>query len=74
MQGTPPYVRLANDIAVQFTHLPMEEAAAEVAKHIRRFWEPRMRTQLLAHVVAGGHGLHPIATAAAQILQKQTVH
>ena len=44
---TPPVVRLANDIAAQFRHLPPDEAAAEVANHIRRFWDPRMRLALL---------------------------
>jgi formate dehydrogenase subunit delta len=41
-------VRLANDIAAQFRHLPPDEAAADVANHIRRFWDPRMRAELLA--------------------------
>jgi formate dehydrogenase subunit delta len=44
---TPPVVRLANDIAAQFQHLPPDDAAAEVANHIRRFWDPRMRVALL---------------------------
>lgn len=69
----PPYLRLANDIAVQFTHRPFEEAAESVAAHIRRFWDPRMRGQLMAHRVAGGEGLQPIAARAAEILQQQTV-
>ena len=30
---------------------------AGVANHIRRYWEPRMRKQILAHLDAGGHGL-----------------
>jgi len=37
-----------------------------VAHHIRRFWEPRMRNQLFAHLDAGGAGLHPIVIAAAE--------
>jgi formate dehydrogenase subunit delta len=45
---TPPVVRLANDIGAQFRHLPSGDAAAEVANHIRRFWDPRMRAELLA--------------------------
>lgn len=74
MQDVPPYVRLANEISVQFVHEPPTQAAAAIATHLRTFWDPRMRNQLLAHVVAGGDGLHPIAIAAAEILQKQTVH
>jgi formate dehydrogenase subunit delta len=74
MQEVPSYVRLANEISVQFVREPLAEAAVAVAAHMRSFWDPRMRNQLLAHVVAGGDGLHPIAVAAAEILQKQTVH
>jgi formate dehydrogenase subunit delta len=69
----PPYLRLANEIAVQFTHRPFEESAEVVAAHIRKFWDPRMRGQLMAHAVAGGDGLHPIAARAAALLQQQTV-
>jgi formate dehydrogenase subunit delta len=71
--GTPPYARLANEIAVQFTRRPFEEASEAVAAHIRKFWDPRMRGQLMAHAVAGGEGLHPIAAKAAELLQQQTI-
>lgn len=61
----PSYVRLANDVAVQFHHLAPEEGAAQVATHLRMFWDPRMRAQLLAHVAAGGNGLDPLVIRAA---------
>jgi formate dehydrogenase subunit delta len=57
---TPPYVRLANEIAVQFRHRQTGEAAVAVADHLRSFWDPRMRAQLIAHVDAGGAGLDPL--------------
>jgi formate dehydrogenase subunit delta len=44
---TRPTVRLANDIAEQFEHLPHDKAVAAVAQHITSFWAPRMRRQLL---------------------------
>jgi formate dehydrogenase subunit delta len=66
----PPHVRLANEIAVQFAHLPADEAAGEIAKHIRSFWDPRMRRQLLAHVDAGGEDLDPLALAAVDRLRQ----
>jgi formate dehydrogenase subunit delta len=69
MDGTPSYVRLANDIAVQFTHRPIDEASRAVATHMRTFWEPRMRTALLEHLAAGGAGLDPIALRAAELLR-----
>ncbi|GAA2713062.1 formate dehydrogenase subunit delta [Micromonospora olivasterospora] len=62
---TPPHVRMANDISRQFRHRPQEEAVTAVADHIRRFWPPRLRAALLAHIDQGGDGLDPIAVAAA---------
>ena len=59
------YVRLANDIAAQFHHLPDDEAMSDIATHIHMFWDPRMRTQLLAHVAAGGADLDPLVVKAA---------
>jgi formate dehydrogenase subunit delta len=46
----PPVLRLFNDIAEQFRHQPVERAAPQVAAHLRQFWEPRMRAQLVSHV------------------------
>jgi formate dehydrogenase subunit delta len=69
MDHTPSHVRLANEIAVQFAHHPLDEAARAVATHMRTFWEPRMRTALLEHLAAGGAGLDPIALRAAELLR-----
>ncbi|HEV7652322.1 MAG TPA: formate dehydrogenase subunit delta [Actinophytocola sp.] len=65
----PPEVRLANEIAVQFAHVPHDKAVTEIAKHIRSFWDPRMRRLLLAHVDAGAEDLDPLAAAAAEQLR-----
>ena len=69
----PPHVRLANDIAEQFHRRPSEEAAVAVATHIRRFWDPRMRAQLLEHVDAGGEHLDPLVVEAARRLRSGAV-
>ena len=58
--GEPPVVRLANDIARQFAHLPEAEAAAAVAHHITSFWDPRMRTQLDEEVARDPDQLDPL--------------
>jgi formate dehydrogenase subunit delta len=71
---TPPYVRLANDIAAQFRHRPTGEAAGAVAEHLRSFWDPRMRTQLIAHVEAGGAGLDPLLVHVVARLRQPDVH
>jgi formate dehydrogenase subunit delta len=61
-------VRMANEIAAQFAHLPRDAAAAAVAAHLRSFWEPRMRAQLLGYLAGGGVGLHPLVIEAAALL------
>jgi len=44
-------IRMANRIGDFFVALPdRDEALAGIADHIQKFWEPRMRAQLLAAV------------------------
>jgi formate dehydrogenase subunit delta len=62
-------IRLANDIAAQFHHMPTEQAADAIAGHIRGFWEPRMRAQLFARVTEGADGLDPLVVAAVALLR-----
>ncbi len=57
-------VMMANQIASFFVSQPGTTQAAEVAGHIKAFWEPRMRDALFAHVDAGGEGLHPLVLEA----------
>jgi formate dehydrogenase subunit delta len=64
----PPAVRLAGDIAAQFRGVPAEAGAAAVAGHIRQFWDPRLRRQLLAEVAAGIE-TDPLVVAAAGLLR-----
>lgn len=55
-------VAMANDIASYFSSDPDHAAAvAGVANHLRRFWEPRMRQKIVAHLAAGGAGLSELA-------------
>ncbi|MES1923673.1 formate dehydrogenase subunit delta [Salinisphaera sp. T31B1] len=57
-------VRQANQIADYFKVYPQQRAEEGVEGHIRKFWEPRMKAQLLAYAAAGGEGLHPLVLAA----------
>ena len=59
-------VRMANQIADFFKSQGDSEAIAGTEDHILKFWDPRMRTQLMAHLDAGGQGLTPIARQAAE--------
>lgn len=57
---------MANRIGQFFEAMPdQQEASKEIANHLRKFWEPRMRRELLAHLDAtGGNDLLPIVKAA----------
>ncbi|RLK35557.1 formate dehydrogenase subunit delta [Cupriavidus plantarum] len=60
-------IKMANQIGGFFEAMPdRAEALTDIASHIKRFWEPRMRRALLAHVdaTAGGEGLDPIVREA----------
>lgn len=60
-------VRMANQIAANFAHLGGEEAAAETAGHLRRFWAPSMRAELLD--APAGDELSAVARAAVEMLR-----
>lgn len=62
-------VHMANQIALFFAAYPHDEALAGVADHLKKFWEPRMRRQLLDHLARGGDGLHPLVREAAAQLK-----
>jgi formate dehydrogenase subunit delta len=58
---TANLVKMANRIGEFFAALPdAAEARAGIAGHLQRFWEPRMRRQIVAHVEHGGEGLSEI--------------
>jgi formate dehydrogenase subunit delta len=58
-------VRMANDIAHFYAGEPdREEAVNGVASHLKRFWDPRMRRQIIEHLAAGGEGLEDLAREA----------
>jgi hypothetical protein len=61
-------VRLINDIAAQFPHVCVEEAATRIAAHVSRFWESRMRANLRAALAQPDSGLDERAEAAARLL------
>ncbi|MDE2148245.1 MAG: formate dehydrogenase subunit delta [Gammaproteobacteria bacterium] len=62
-------VGMANDICDYFAAESDRDAAvAGVAGHLRKFWDPRMRTQIIAHLRSGGAGLSELARLAVQRL------
>lgn len=63
-----PLVKMANQVGTFFEAMPdREEALADIAAHLKRFWAPRMRSVLLAYADTGDAGdLTPIVRAALQ--------
>lgn len=62
-------VKMANQIAGFFAVEPERATAvAGVAQHLQRFWEPRMRRELLAEFDRGGtNGLHELVVEALRV-------
>jgi formate dehydrogenase subunit delta len=59
-------VRMANQIADFFKVQSEADAVAGAADHIRKFWDPRMRSKMREYLKAGGQGLSPLARQAAE--------
>ena len=58
-------VRMANNIGDFFEAMPdRQEALDGIAGHIKRYWEPRMRKEMMAYINAGGEGLNDIVREA----------
>ncbi len=57
-------VYMANQIAGFFESQGGGTAGEDTATHLRRYWEPRMRAAIIAHLEAGGAGLDDTARAA----------
>ena len=62
-------VYMANQIGKFFAHEGEEKAAASVADHLRKFWDPRMRKAIIAHVEGGGAGLEKDVKKAVELLR-----
>jgi formate dehydrogenase subunit delta len=52
-------VYMANQIGRFFVSQGTEQATAGTAEHVRKFWDPRMRQAIFAHLDNGGAGLDP---------------
>ena len=63
-------IRMANQIAGFFNGSGPEVAVKDTAEHINKFWEPRMRVALFAHLDKGGEGLDPTIIKAASIIKR----
>ena len=62
-------VYMANQIGKFFRSEGDDAAVQGTAEHLKKFWDPRMRNAILAHLDAGGTGLDPIARKAVERLK-----
>jgi formate dehydrogenase subunit delta len=63
-------VYMANQIGKFFESQGHDQEVAGVADHIRKFWDPRMRKGIYAHLDAGGAGVDPNVREALTTLRK----
>lgn len=68
-------VKMANQIGAFFSTMPdRDQAVADLATHLKRSWEPRMRKALLAHIEqTQGEGLDAIVLEAVSKHMRQLV-
>ncbi len=68
MKNPDNLIDMANRIGEFFAAYPDHvQSERDIAEHLKKFWEPRMRRALLEHVAAAqGEGLSPLVLAAVQ--------
>ena len=68
---TADLIRMANQIAANFAAHDEAEVAIAIASHLRQFWEPRMRQDLIAASAEGrAEELSPQVLSALALLQQ----
>lgn len=64
----PKLVYMANQIGKFFTTADRAAAVDGIADHLRKFWDPRMRAEIVAYLEAGGEDLdEPVREAVARL-------
>ncbi len=61
---------MANQIGKFFAHQKHDQAVASIADHLRKFWDPRMRSTILAQYDAVKSQLDPLVQQAVEQLRK----
>ncbi|MBS0247872.1 MAG: formate dehydrogenase subunit delta [Proteobacteria bacterium] len=70
-KGADKLVYMANQIGRFFASQREGGDVDGVATHIRKFWDPRMRSTIFAHLDKGGAGLDPLPLQALQKLKAE---
>ena len=63
-------VYMANQIGKFFASQRDDQAAAGIADHLQKYWDPRMRSTIVDHLAHGGLGLDPLVRDAVEQLGK----
>jgi formate dehydrogenase subunit delta len=63
-------IYMANQIGKFFQSQGDDKAVPGIAEHIKKFWDPRMRRAIFAHLDGGGAGLDPSVREAIEMLKK----
>jgi formate dehydrogenase subunit delta len=66
-------IYMANQIGKFFQSQSRDKAVPGIAEHIKKFWDPRMRRAIFAHLDAGGAGLDPSVREAIETLKRAQV-
>lgn len=67
-------IYMANQIGRFFASQGEAQAAAGIAGHMQKFWDPRMRLGILRYVDSGGEGLDPAVREAVIRLKNTLPH
>jgi formate dehydrogenase subunit delta len=67
-------VYMANQIGKFFASQGEAKAPAAIADHLVKFWNPRMRSAITAHMAAGGIGLDPLVRSAIKDMETAASH
>ncbi len=70
MSDDSKLVMMANQIGKFYVPQKQVEPVGAIATHIRKFWDPRMRTAIISHLDHGGEGLDPPVRDAVQRLKE----
>jgi formate dehydrogenase subunit delta len=70
MSSPDKLVYMANQIGQFFVSQGEEGAVDGIATHLKKFWDPRMRKAIIAHLDAGGAGLDARVRKAVETLRQ----
>lgn len=63
---------MANQIGAFFKGQGEADAPAAIADHLKKFWDPGMRKDIVAHLDAGGAGLDPLVRRGVELLKAKS--